>query len=1038
MADKVDLSLTGQEDPSNKDYYLVKVPGLSLYNLYDAKFQWSFQDQALNDRVKSVWSNGFTINTLNLSALTKPKLLSTDIRRSQGNIVVTWSGVDSTNAAYGSGFKRIDVYVRNNSDASPYFQLLGFIDKVGGALAFPANPTSYTIKITAINLLGDQSVASDEFTVSAITDAPSVPSALTAAWSGTDFTVSFTHDTTSTANQYLKEYIVKLIPLSPTSAKEFSLTPTSGSSQKFSLSLEVNQAAFGDAQTQFSGSITSVDIYGNKSTPIAFSNTTYVSPLAIPTITASAISNGYTVSYTTQTSNVFNLISIEEVESSAATAPSTGYVVVKTDRSNPSIVSAPNNNKRWVRARLNDKANAFTGYSNIVAVTPVSPVVVDVDGPPDVASVTTSGGLDSSGTIGFNGYADISWGAVTTGGIRGYRIRYKATTSSIYSYADSPGSGTSYRLTGLGAGLTYEIAVATYDEYNNTSSSYVSGNNVVVGGTPYIASTVDVTGYFSAKANAGDAASTAFKFGYGVDTGKRGLVFNSSNYWYIDSNQSASLKVGGATTNYIQWDGAKFTIDGNLQAKQGTFSGNVQLASGASVYSGSLTGETVETSVVDGVTITTKKSGGSLSGAGYILNSSGLTFSSATTSGITTIDSATGNFITKSANIGGWLINDATNPNQIYKTSTTNTIKLDSSLGSLQIDGTGYTTGIGFPDANNIVMWAGAAKATAPFRVYKDGTVVASQLTITGYATTGDIANFITGGQVDANVTSISGAVITTGVIKSSNFPGGNGQTANGAGYSSIGTAIDLVNGTITSPQFRIDSSGNASFAGALSSGVSITAPTISALTSFTVGSSGSGAYFYVNSSGLLTAEGAIIKGAVQGGSFTLGGYESTNKWTSGEFKAGGATTYVQALASGSATLYAADTSSSEADLDSSSASSYLTLNIPSQVLVTPYGVQIYGLSGVGNGLTATNTLINPSTGTGASSTATTQYRAAGYYTSGNLPSYNYGQAARYRMIVADPYDNNMLKRGLGVYYGTRSSAPSASAGFVGDLWVSW
>ena len=41
-------------------------------------------------------------------------------------------------------------------------------------------------------------------------------------------------------------------------------------------------------------------------------------------------------------------------------------------------------------------------------------------------------------------------------------------------------------------------------------------------------------------------------------------------------------------------------------------------------------------------------------------------------------------------------------------------------------------------------------------------------------------------------------------------------------------------------------------------------------------------------------------------------------------------------------------------------------------------------------------------------------------------------------MIVADPYDNNMLKRGLGIYYGTLSNAPGASAGFVGDLWVSW
>ena len=286
MADKVDLSLTGQEDPSNKDYYLVKVTGLKLYNLYEAKFQWSFQDQALNDKVKSVWSNGFTINTLNIPALPKPGFKSTDIRRSQGNIVVTWSGTDSTNTAYGDSFKRIDVYVRNNSDAAPYFQLLGFIDKVGGAFAFPANPTSYTIRLSAINLLGDQSVASDEFTVSAITDAPSVPSGLTPAWSGTDFTISFTHDTTLASNAYLKEYIVKLIPPSPTLPKEFSLTPTSGSSQKFALSLEENQAAFGEAQQQFSGTITSVDVYNNKSSAISFTGPSVVTALPVPVITA--------------------------------------------------------------------------------------------------------------------------------------------------------------------------------------------------------------------------------------------------------------------------------------------------------------------------------------------------------------------------------------------------------------------------------------------------------------------------------------------------------------------------------------------------------------------------------------------------------------------------------------------------------------------------------------------------------------------------------------------------------------------------------
>jgi len=1015
MADKVDLSLTGQEDPSDKNYYLVKVPGLSLYTLYDAKFQWSFQDQALNDRVKSIWSNGFTINTLNLPSLPKPKLLATDIRRSQGNIVITWSGVDATNTAYGSAFKRIDVYVRNNSDAVPYFQLLGFIDKVGGAFAFPANPNSYTIRLTAISLLGDQSIASDEFTVSAITDAPSAPAGLSAVWSGTDFTVSFTHDTASSANIYLKEYIVKLIPQSPTAAKEFSLTPTAGSLQKFSLSLEVNQAAFGDAQTQFSGSIYSVDIYGNKSSPISFSNTIYISPLTTPVITASAISNGYTVSYQTQTSNVFNLISIEEIESSAATAPSTGYAVVKTDRSNPSIVSAPNNNKRWVRARLNDKANAFTSYSNIVAVTPVSPVIVDVDGPPNVTSVSATGGIDSTGYLGFNAYADISWPAVTTGGIRGYRIRFSNDAGTTYSYVDSPGSGTTYRLGGLAVGATYKIAVATYDEYNNTSTSYVSlSPDLKVDGTP------SVTSYITAG---------PFEFGVGVGSvaTNKGLYFDSSNYWYINASNSARLKVGGSTSNYLLWDGSEFVIDGNLSARKGTFRGNVSIISGGSLYSGTL--YTAADQIANPLNVS-----GTLNGSGYILNSSGLTFNSSSTSGITTIDATTGKLTTASALIGSWDVNSST----LFKTTAAGTLSLNSSDATITTNSTGYTAGIGVPDTNNIVMWAGAAKDTAPFRVYKDGTVIASQLTITGYATTGDIAGFINAGQVNANVTSISGAVITTGVIKSSNFPGTNGQTANGAGYSSTGTAFDLVNGTITSPKFRIDSSGNAYFAGALSSGVSITAPEITSLTSFTVGTASSGAYFYVNSAGLLTAEGAIIKGAVQGGSFTLGGYESTNKWTSGEFRAGGANTYVQAFASGSATLYASDTSSSEDDLDTNSQSTYLTLGIPSQVKVTPTGVQIYGLPGVGNGLTATGTLINYY-GTGVSDEATTQYRGGGYpATAGNLPTQNYGKAARYRMIVADPYDSNMLKRGFGIYYGTRGSAPSASTGYVGDVWISW
>ena len=202
----------------------------------------------------------------------------------------------------------------------------------------------------------------------------------------------------------------------------------------------------------------------------------------------------------------------------------------------------------------------------------------------------------------------------------------------------------------------------------------------------------------------------------------------------------------------------------------------------------------------------------------------------------------------------------------------------------MQIDGTGYTTGIGFPDANNIVMWAGAAKANAPFRVYKDGSVYASSLTIdgsTGFATTTSLSTGLSGKistgsaatDVNTNTTTISGGKIRTGVIQSSYFPG-NGQAANGAGYSGTGTAIDLDNGTITSPQFRINASGEAHFAGALSSNVSITAPNIIGLTALSAGTPVSGIYpFYVNSAGKLTAQGAEISGVIQATGGVIGGW---------------------------------------------------------------------------------------------------------------------------------------------------------------------
>lgn len=93
---------------------------------------------------------------------------------------------------------------------------------------------------------------------------------------------------------------------------------------------------------------------------------------------------------------------------------------------------------------------------------------------------------------------------------------------------------------------------------------------------------------------------------------------------------------------------------------------------------------------------------------------------------------------------------------------------------------------------------------------------LSGNVTIGGYATTNQISGFITAGQVNANVTSISGGVISTGTIKSQGytFTTGNNTTADGSGFSQVGTAFNLSNGTITAKNFRIDVDGNVEFKG--------------------------------------------------------------------------------------------------------------------------------------------------------------------------------------------------------------------------------
>ena len=192
-----------------------------------------------------------------------------------------------------------------------------------------------------------------------------------------------------------------------------------------------------------------------------------------------------------------------------------------------------------------------------------------------------------------------------------------------------------------------------------------------------------------------------------------------------------AVKFIPTTGAHISSDGRLFaadaTLTGNVTAKSGSFTGNVSIGASGSLYSGTVTAGTPPT----------------LSGAGFILNSSGLRFNSSTVNGITTIDGTTGQFITTSASIGTWTIDS----NTINKTTGLGKITLDSGTTSANLamyatsnDGN-YTAGIlaakTASPSTDIAMWAGnvtgpANASNANFRVLHSGDTYVKTLNATG------------------------------------------------------------------------------------------------------------------------------------------------------------------------------------------------------------------------------------------------------------------------------------------------------------------
>lgn len=463
----------------------------------------------------------------------------------------------------------------------------------------------------------------------------------------------------------------------------------------------------------------------------------------------------------------------------------TGYGIVYSGTS-PANISSTIYENTYLLIRYYDDFENPSNYSAEQIVVPLSPVAVDITGPGNVSQtgMSTDAGIDTSGTLGFNGYINLSWAAVTETSLRGYRIRFTTdTVDPVYSYVDYPidqtniPTGTlSYKLQGLSVGATYDIAIATYDQYNNTSTDYISFTDTTISGTPAI------TDYITAG---------NFQFGVGVDpsntTGisgtKRGLFFDDSNYWFLNASDSARLKVGGSTSNYLLWDGSDFTIDGNITARGGEFSGNVELStSGASIYSGDVT-----------------TSPGNLTGDGFIFNRDGILIRKGTNQ--VSLDTTNGAITANAGNIADWVI------------ATSKIERLDPTSGKYA----------GLSSTGLYKFWSGSTSAggdTTQFAVDRTGRVFASNVQISGggidigalptnlssgFHVTSAGLMYATGATINGAITATSGQITGNFQVVSGTFYTGTSPTdtsvlINDKGLASIGASNVTLTAMLNTP----------------------------------------------------------------------------------------------------------------------------------------------------------------------------------------------------------------------------------------------
>jgi hypothetical protein len=233
---------------------------------------------------------------------------------------------------------------------------------------------------------------------------PTSPSSVTAAWSGEDLVVQFSWEHDNDLNKTISQFILELTADGITRRTPLNtfLPNKTQSIQAAILTKSLNRLTFGVFRTSITAvCVIAADPFNNVSqSACAATVPAYVLDLPTPVINATAISNGYSISYTTPTQSSYDAVDVWEIEDSGTTAPAivyaadgvtpTNYKRTYFSNINPANVITENYNKRWVIARFSSSGGAFTPFSSAQTVTPTSPVSIDNTPPNEASQISAS------------------------------------------------------------------------------------------------------------------------------------------------------------------------------------------------------------------------------------------------------------------------------------------------------------------------------------------------------------------------------------------------------------------------------------------------------------------------------------------------------------------------------------------------------------------------------------------------------------------------------------------------------------------------